>query len=103
MIRSLVSVCVLALALPAFADEAPIRPPAPAPQADAPYAARAVWCRDYAAWVVTHMPAEEELPPDLRATHRVEVEMQSCTPDPQEYERVTIAELSAQPERPNVG
>jgi len=69
------------------------RPVASAPAADAPYDVRAAWSTNYVAWFVTQMPQQGALPPDVRNTHRFEIEFDACVSDPQAYERETLAEL----------
>src|SRR5262245_41060432 len=78
----------------AFAQTTPQRPTDPAPQLTAPIEQREAWCARYTPWVVAHMPQEAAQATEARTTHRDEVELNSCTLDPQEYERVTIAEVS---------
>jgi hypothetical protein len=91
--RALILASLLGFASAAIAQPLPERPDTPAPAASAPVEQRQAWCGQYAAWFVSHTPDAGEAP-DARATHRVEVEMNSCTPDPQAYERQTIAELA---------
>jgi hypothetical protein len=73
-----------------------VRPASSAPSANAPYEARAAWSRDYVSWFIEQMPADGALPPDVRDTHRFEIEFDACVGDPQTYERQTLAELRAQ-------
>jgi hypothetical protein len=91
--RSLIIAGALAFASIAGAQPLPERPDTAAPAATAPVEQRQAWCQQYAAWFVSHTP-EADQAPDARATHRYEVEMNSCTLDPQAYERQTIAELA---------
>ena len=70
-----------------------VRPLSSAPGATAPYDVRAAWSRDYVAWFIMQMPQDGSLPADVRDTHRFEIEFQACVPDPQAYERQTLAEL----------
>lgn len=74
------------------------RPAEPAPIAAAPFEAREAWCQDYVAWFVGETPVARPAPADVRPTHRLEVELNSCKLDPREYERQTLAELP-RPER----
>ena len=60
------------------------------PPASASADARATWCERYVPSVVA--AASADLPPDVRPTHLMEVEFNSCTLDPQEYARQTAAE-----------
>jgi hypothetical protein len=81
-------------AAPSASDAAPSRPPnAPAssaiPAASASAEARASWCERYVPSVVAE--ASVDLPPDVRPTHLMEVEFNSCTLDPQVYARQTGA------------
>jgi len=69
------------------------RPASSAPSADAPYDVRAAWSRDYVAWYIEQTPQAGALPPDVRNTHRFEIEFETCVPDPQAYERQTLEEL----------
>ena len=91
--RALVLASVMARASAAMAQPLPERPDTPAPAASAPIEQRQIWCQQYAAWVVSHTPSTGQAP-EARPTHRLEVELNSCTPDPQAYERQTIAELA---------
>jgi hypothetical protein len=91
--RALILASVLALASAARAQPLPERPDTPAPAASAPIEQRQAWCQQYAAWFVAHTPQGDQAP-DARATHRFEVELNSCTLDPQAYERQTIAEAA---------
>jgi len=70
-------------------------PQTPAPQASAPYEARETWCAAYAARVIESTPEEGVRPEDVRATHRMQIELNDCKRDPQTYERQTQAELDA--------
>ena len=69
------------------------RPASSAPSADAPYDVRAAWSQDYVAWFIEQMPQDGALPPDVRDTHRFEIEFATCVSDPRAYERQTLAEL----------
>lgn len=69
------------------------RPATSAPSADAPYDVRAAWSNDYVSWFIAQMPQQGALPPDVRDTHRFEIEFETCVNDPQAYERQTLAEL----------
>lgn len=93
MMRAVLIASVLASSSAALAQPLPERPDTAAPAAAAPIEQRQAWCQQYAAWFVSHTP-EADQAPDARATHRYEVEMNSCTLDPQAYERQTIAEVA---------
>lgn len=71
-----------------------VAPPAePAPAATAPLDARAAWCDAYATWLVEMTDAAPQAAPaDVRPTQRLEVELNACKLDPQDYERDTRAE-----------
>lgn len=70
-----------------------VRPITNAPSASAPYDVRAAWSRDYVMWFIAKMPEDGALPPDVRDTHRFEIEFETCVADPAAYERQTLAEL----------
>jgi len=91
--RALILAGVIAISSAAFAQPLPERPDTAAPNAAAPVELRQAWCQQYAAWFVSHTP-EAQTAPDARATHRFEVELNSCTLDPQAYERQTLAEVT---------
>ena len=91
----IIAAFLLASASVAYAQEEPdvIAPPASAaPTAAAPIDARAQWCEDYTTWLVAMTNVETPPPADARPTQRLEVEMNSCTIDPQGYERETRVE-----------
>lgn len=70
-----------------------IAPPTqPAPAANAPLDERAAWCDAYATWLVEMSPNARGAPADVRETQRLEVELNFCKLDPQNYERETRAE-----------
>jgi len=73
-----------------------IRPLASAPSATAPYDVRAAWSRDYVTWFIVQRPQDGSLPPDVRDTHRFEIEFQACVGDPKTYEQQTLEELREQ-------
>lgn len=85
-----IAAVLLAFATTAFAQEDSdvIAPPATAaPSAAAPIDQRAEWCEEYATWLVAMTETGDPTPADVRATRRLEVELNSCTIDPQGYER----------------
>jgi hypothetical protein len=91
----IIAAFLLASSSLAFAQEAQevIAPPAnAAPTAAAPIADRVAWCEDYATWLVAMTEAAPPAARDARPTHRLEVEMNTCTIDPQGYERETRVE-----------
>lgn len=92
--RKLAFILCLSLAAPAAAQVAAEGPATPAPEAAASFAERENWCQKYAAWFVASAPDDSRAPTDVRDTHRLEVELQSCKLDPREYERQTTAELA---------
>jgi hypothetical protein len=68
-------------------------PAAPAPAATAPFDERAQWCDAYASWLVAMTDSiQHSAPADVRPTQRIEVEINACKLDPQDYERDTRAE-----------
>jgi hypothetical protein len=70
-----------------------VAPVSAAPSAGAPYEVRAAWSTNYVSWYIAQTPQQGATPTDVRATHRFEVEFQSCVVDPQAYERETQGEL----------
>lgn len=77
----------------AAAQEVVAPPAAPAPAATAPFDERAQWCDAYASWLVAMTESvQHSAPADVRPTHRIEVEINACKLDPQDYERDTRAE-----------
>jgi hypothetical protein len=93
--RNLVSATLLiaSASTAALAQSDDKRPATPAPMAAAPFEAREAWCQDYVVWFIGETPAARPAPADMRPTHRLEVELNSCKLDPQEYERETLAEI----------
>lgn len=77
----------------AWAQEVVSPPAAPAPTASSPLNERAAWCDDYATWLVMMTPdTQRAAPSDVRPTQHLEVELNACKVDPQQYERETRAE-----------
>lgn len=76
----------------AWGQEVVSPPSEPAPIATAPLDERAAWCDDYATWLVMMTPNTAGAPVDVRQTQHLEVELNSCKLDPQQYERETRAE-----------
>ncbi|MGD9979367.1 MAG: hypothetical protein AB7H66_04240 [Hyphomonadaceae bacterium] len=71
------------------------RPLDAAPSRNAPYEQRAAWSERYVAWYLLQAPMVGGSVSDIDATHRYEVEFNSCVLDPQEYERDTQVEIEA--------
>lgn len=89
----IIALFLLASAPAAFAQEVVAPPAEPAPEATAPIETRSDWCDQYASWFVAITPATRgAAPADVRASQRLEVEMNSCKIDPRQYERETRAE-----------
>jgi len=91
----IIAAILLASATAAFAQDERevIAPPSTAaPSAAAPIDRRADWCEEYATWLVAMTQTGDPSPADVRQTHRLEVELNSCTIDPQGYERQTRVE-----------
>ncbi len=81
-----------------------IAPPTTAPpSAAASIGDRSEWCEAYATWLVAMEDAARPTtaPTDVRPTHRLEVELNSCTIDPQGYERETRREAQLAVETAN--
>jgi hypothetical protein len=100
----IIATILLASASIAYAQEAPevIAPPTTSPPtAAAPIGDRADWCEAYATWLVAMEDAATPAPSDVRPTHRLEVELNSCTIDPQGYERETRREAQLAVETAN--
>lgn len=87
---------VLIYASAASAQDVISPPEQPAPAATAPFDERAQWCDAYATWLVAiqDMSAtrQQTTPADVRSSQRIEVEINSCKLDPQDYEHDTRAE-----------
>lgn len=77
----------------AWAQDVVAPPEEAAPTAAAPLDERAEWCNDYASWLVAMTSTTARAaPPDGREGQHLEVELNSCKLDPQQYERETRAE-----------
>jgi hypothetical protein len=89
----IIAVFLLACTPAALAQDV-IAPPAyEAPAATAAIEERATWCDQYATWLIAITPAPRgAAPADVRSSQHLEVEMNSCKLDPQQYERETRAE-----------
>lgn len=86
---------LLSYASAAAAQDVVAPPATPAPTANAPLDERAAWCDQYATWLVEMTDATSQAaaaPADVRPTQRLEVELNACKLDPQDYERDTRAE-----------
>jgi hypothetical protein len=79
----------------AFAQNVIAPPAEPAPTATAPVEERADWCDAYASWLVAMTPRSHGSPADVRQSQHLEVELNACKIDPQQYERETRAEADA--------
>lgn len=73
--------------------QAPTQPYDLPPSADAPYEERAEWSARYVIWLIDETPQQGVTPIDVRATHRFEVEFNSCVADPAAYARETEDEM----------
>lgn len=91
--RAFILAALIIMATPALADARASAPKTPAPPATASFEAREMWCTRYATWLIAQTPMQGSLPSDVRPTHRFEIELDSCKPDPQRYQRQTSAEL----------
>ncbi len=85
---------LLSYASVAAAQEVVAPPATPAPAATAPLDQRAAWCDQYATWLIEMSDATSTaaVAADVRPTQRLEVELNACKLDPQDYERDTRAE-----------
>ena len=91
----IVAASLLASVGAATAQEVIAPPAEPAPAATAPLDERATWCDAYTTWLVEMTDvAPQAAPPDVRPTQRLEVELNACKLDPQDYERDTRAEAN---------
>lgn len=79
----------------AFAQDVIAPPTAAAPTASAPIEERANWCDEYASWLIAMTPRTQAAPTDVRQSQHLEVELNACKIDPQQYERETRAEADA--------
>jgi hypothetical protein len=93
MRKAAIAALALFAASSATAQTAPQRPETTPPAATAAFELREQWCQRYAEWYVSRLPAQPALPADVRPTHLIEVELNYCILDPQQYERQTLAEL----------
>jgi hypothetical protein len=94
--RTPILAAILLSSASAAAAQNVVAPPAtPAPAANAPLDERAQWCDEYATWLIQITDATstpQAAPADVRPTQRLEVELNACKLDPQDYERDTRAE-----------
>jgi hypothetical protein len=89
----IIAAFLIAYAGAAAAQQVVAPPAVPAPSAAAPLDERAIWCDQYATWLLAMTDATPQVtPPDVRPTQRLEVELNACKLDPQDYERDTRAE-----------
>ena len=70
----------------------PFRDP---PPADADDEERAAWSELYVMWFIGETGGLGRTPPDVRPSHRYEVEFNACVLDPQAYVRDIREELRA--------
>jgi hypothetical protein len=63
------------------------------PSPDAPYEERAAWSERCVNWMLGEAPQQGVTPTDVRATHRYEIEFNSCVADPEAYMRAVEKEL----------
>lgn len=103
MRTQIIAAILLASASVAVAQEAEViaPPTTAAPSASAPIDQRTHWCQQYAKWLVAMTQTNEPTPDDVRQTHRLEVELNSCVIDPQGYERETRREAQLAVETAN--
>jgi hypothetical protein len=94
MRTQIIAAILLASAPVAVAQESEViaPPTTQAPSAAAPIDQRAHWCEQYVTWLVAMTESGDPTPADVRETHHLEVELNSCTLDPQGYERQTRRE-----------
>lgn len=92
----IIAASLLVSATQLAAAQVVIAPPStPAPAAAAPFEERAAWCDAYATWFVEVTDTTQtRAPSDVRDTQRIEVEINACKLDPQDYERDTRAEAN---------
>ncbi len=69
------------------------RPIDEAPSRSADYDERAAWSARYVAWFIEQMDEQASWASDVSATHRYEIEFNSCVMDPYAYEQQTAQEL----------
>ncbi len=74
-----------------LAQEVVSPPVTPAPSASAPLNERTTWCDQYATWLVAMTPTPNASTDSQQAQH-LQVELNACKIDPQDYERQTRAE-----------
>jgi hypothetical protein len=67
-----------------------------APSADSAYDHRAEWSERYVTWFIEQTGGYGRVPPDVRASHRYEVEFNACVLDPEVYVQDTREELGRQ-------
>lgn len=92
----LIAAFLLASGPAAFAQEVLAPPAEAAPTASAPVDERAEWCDSYASWLIAMAPARQGVEPvDVRESQHLEVELNACKIDPQQYELQTRAEADA--------
>lgn len=70
-----------------------------APQRSASFEQRAAWSEPYVTWFIEQVDEQASWAADVSATHRYQVEFNSCAIDPEAYERQTRQELEARKPR----
>lgn len=88
----IIAAFLLTCAPVALAQEVIAPPVEPAPTAAAPLDERAAWCDAYATWLVEMSAEARGAPADVSDAQHLQVELNSCKLDPQDYERETRAE-----------
>jgi|GEM_PF-4647339 len=88
----IIAASALALGQVASAQEVIAPPAQPAPTANAPVDERTTWCDAYATWLIA---MDETTASDAQQSQHLQVELNSCRIDPQQYELETRAEADA--------
>lgn len=88
----IIAAFTLASSQVAFAQDVIAPPAQPAPTASAPVDERTSWCDAYATWLIA---MDESASTDSQQSQHLQVELNSCRIDPQQYERETRAEADA--------
>ena len=85
----IVAASALAIGQTAVAQEVIALPAEPAPAANASAEERTTWCDAYATWLIA---MDETSASDAQRSQHLQVELNSCRIDPQQYERETRAD-----------
>ncbi len=88
----IVAAFTLASSQVASAQEVIAPPVETAPAATAPVEERTTWCDAYATWLIAIEGFDAS---DAQQSQHLQVELNSCRIDPQQYERETRAEAGA--------